>query len=46
MSRPRTVAIIQARMNSQRFPGKMMQPLEGAPVIDWVLHRTAKAAAA
>ena len=30
-------------MNSQRFPGKMMQPLEGAPVIDWVLHRTAKA---
>jgi spore coat polysaccharide biosynthesis protein SpsF len=43
MSSPRTVAIIQARMNSQRFPGKMMQPLEGAPVIDWVLHRTAKA---
>lgn len=43
MLRPRTVAIIQARMNSQRFPGKMMQPLEGAPVIDWVLHRAAKA---
>jgi spore coat polysaccharide biosynthesis protein SpsF len=39
----RTVAIVQARMNSQRFPGKMMQDLEGSPIIEWVLHRTAKA---
>ena len=31
-------------MNSQRFPGKMMEPLEGSPAIEWVLHRTAKAA--
>jgi spore coat polysaccharide biosynthesis protein SpsF len=43
MRRPRTVAIVQARMNSHRFPGKMMQDLEGAPVMEWVLHRTARA---
>jgi len=43
MRRPRTVAIVQARINSQRFPGKMMQDLEGAPIIEWVLRRTAKA---
>ena len=43
MALNRTVAIIQARMNSQRFPGKMMQDLGGVPVIEWVLHRTAKA---
>ena len=43
MASLRTVAIIQARMNSQRFPGKMMETLEGFPVIEWVLRRTAKA---
>src|SRR5690348_14470818 len=43
MRRPRTVAIVQARMNSQRLPGKMMQNLEGAPIMEWVLHRTARA---
>ena len=36
---PRIVNIIQARMGSIRFPGKMMADLHGQPVIDWVLKR-------
>ncbi len=36
----RTVAIIQARMGSQRLPGKMMLWLNGYPVIEWVVRRT------
>lgn len=36
----RTVAIVQARMGSQRFPGKMMALLRGRPLIEWVLHRS------
>lgn len=41
--RKRTVAIVQARMGSQRFPGKMMADLAGRPLIDWVLRRSARA---
>ena len=35
----RTIAIVQARMSSERFPGKMMKLLEGSPLIEWVLTR-------
>ena len=34
------VAIVQARMGSRRFPNKMMELLEGSPVIEWVLRRS------
>ena len=43
MSGNRTVAIVQARMGSRRYPGKMMEALEGAPLIEWVLRRTRRA---
>ena len=39
----RTIAIVQARMGSMRFPGKMMATLNGHPVIEWVLARTRRA---
>ncbi|SVC28054.1 uncharacterized protein METZ01_LOCUS280908, partial [marine metagenome] len=35
----RTVAVVQARMGSNRFPGKVMCDLAGRPLIDWVLSR-------
>lgn len=34
-----TVAIVQARMGSSRFPGKMAAPLGNAPLMEWVLRR-------
>ncbi len=34
-----TLGIIQARMGSKRFPGKMMELLLGYPLIEWVLRR-------
>lgn len=36
----RAVAIIQARMNSTRLPGKVMLPLAGLPVLAHVVART------
>lgn len=36
----KTVAIIQARLGSTRLPGKVMRPLAGRPMIDWVVNRT------
>lgn len=33
------VVIIQARMGSSRFPGKMLKPLADRPVIEWVYDR-------
>lgn len=39
----KVVNIIQARMASTRFPGKMIADLHGHPVIDWVLMRSLKA---
>lgn len=38
-----TLAIVQARMGSTRFPGKVMQSLVGKPMIELLLHRLAKA---
>lgn len=35
----RTVVVIQARMGSTRLPGKVLEPLAGAPVLDWVVER-------
>ena len=32
------VAIIQARMGSTRFPGKVLADLQGRPVLDWVVE--------
>ena len=30
-------------MGSTRFPGKMLQPLAGRPLLEWVLHRVRSA---
>jgi spore coat polysaccharide biosynthesis protein SpsF len=40
--RTRTVAIVQARMGSIRFPGKMISQLGGITLIEWVLMRLSK----
>ena len=37
------VAIIQARMGSSRFPGKMLSPLGPHPILEWVLRRVKQA---
>lgn len=39
----RVVAIVQARMGSTRFPGKMLADLGGHPLLEWVLHRVTRA---
>jgi spore coat polysaccharide biosynthesis protein SpsF len=31
--------VVQARMSSARFPGKVLQPLAGKPVLGWLLER-------
>lgn len=36
-------AIIQARMGSGRFPGKMLRPLDGNSVLSWVIRRVRRA---
>ena len=35
----RVVAIIQARMNSSRLPGKVLEIVEGKPIIEWQFER-------
>ena len=35
----RVVAIIQARMNSSRLPGKVLEIVEGKPLIEWQIER-------
>lgn len=39
----RVVAIIPARWSSARFPGKILAPVLGRPVIDWVVRRVSEA---
>jgi aminopeptidase-like protein/spore coat polysaccharide biosynthesis protein SpsF (cytidylyltransferase family) len=36
---PHNVAIIQARMGSSRFPGKMLAQLGGVTILEWVIRR-------
>jgi spore coat polysaccharide biosynthesis protein SpsF (cytidylyltransferase family) len=38
----RIVAIVQARMSSSRFPGKVLKPLCGMPMIVFMLRRVAQ----
>jgi glutamate-1-semialdehyde 2,1-aminomutase len=39
----KVVAIVQARMNSTRLPGKMLLDLAGHPIIWWTLERVQRA---
>lgn len=39
----RTIAFIQARMSSSRFPGKVLLPLDGVPMIVYMARRARKA---
>lgn len=39
----RVVALIQARMGSTRFPGKMLANLGGYPILEWVVQRVSHA---
>lgn len=41
--KPHTVGIIQARMGSIRFPGKMLAQLGGYTLLEWVARRTIRA---
>ena len=38
----KVIAVIQARLGSTRLPGKVLMPLGGKPVIDWVVGRIKK----
>lgn len=38
-----TGLIVQARMGSSRFPGKVLQPLHGIPIVDLIFERVSKA---
>ena len=42
-ARPRTVAIIQARMSSSRLPGKVLMPIAGRPAILFMCERVRRA---
>lgn len=39
----KVIVLVQARMGSSRFPGKMLALLNDKPIIEWVLRRCAKA---
>lgn len=36
-------AIVQARMSSRRLPGKVLMPIAGRPMLDWVLDAVGRA---
>jgi len=38
-----TIAIIQARMNASRLPGKVLLDIGGKPMLEWVVERTRRA---
>ena len=35
----RNIAIVQARMGSSRLPKKALLPINGIPIIQWILER-------
>ena len=39
----KNIAIIQARMNSSRLPGKMLKKIGKYSIIEWVIKRLKKA---
>lgn len=39
----RTIAFIQARMSSSRFPGKVLEPIGGVPMIVYMVRRVMRA---
>jgi spore coat polysaccharide biosynthesis protein SpsF len=41
--KPRTVAVIQARMGSRRLPGKVMMPIGGQPLLRYLVRRILRA---
>ena len=45
MDKPRIVAIIQARMNSSRLPGKVLREISGKPMLMHVINRAQRASA-
>jgi len=38
-----TIVLVQARMGSSRLPGKVLRPIAGSPMINWVMVRADRA---